>query len=235
MNRKNKISWFLAVLIPIIVVYILAYGFTFSGQWFSISFWWKAFYYLPTAYLDWFLQFMDVFTFIFLSLMGICVVAALRNSGYSFSDSFGLSFFWLNFVIHPNGFLWHVIYYLRWWPSGFAITPEGILLGVLLLYLSIFYLVEYGVDKLLVFDRYVFLLYITTIGYHLFWLLIWAQSKNSCTWYRTRLYADASTNASVFFMNHFFPKMIQLGLFLAIWRKHFNWATFWVAPWRWKF
>ena len=233
---KNKILWFFVVLIPVTVVYLMSYGFTsdfsvFPRRAFSISFWLK----LPTLWLNWFLAFMDIFTFIFLSLMGICVIAALRNSGYSFPDSFGLSFFWLNFVIHPNGFLWHVIFHLRWWPSRFFANPDGILLGVLLLYLSIFYLIKYRVDKLLVFDRYVFLIYVTTIVYHLFWLVIWAKSKNDCTWYGARLSADANKIVSVFIMNHFFPKMIQLLLFLAIWRKHFNWTKFWEAPWRWKF
>ena len=168
--------------------------------------------------------------------MGICVVAALRNSGYSFSDSFGLSFFWLNFIIHPNGFLWHVIFHLRWWPSGFLVAPDGILVGVLLLGLSVFYLVEYGVDKLLVFDRYVFLIYVITIAYHFFWLVIWAQSLNDCTWFRALNYqTNMNKRGEVFIMNHFFPKMIQLGLFLAVWRKHFDFSRFWEAPWRWKF
>ena len=185
-------------------------------------------------FFSWLFRFMHPFTFIYLYLMGMSVAVLLKNRGYTISESFGLSFFWLNFLIHPNGYMWHFCFTLKWDVANTFSYPWAFVEGIALFLLSVFYLKKYKVTKLLTFDRWVLLLYLVDVIFHIWWIDFWARGPIDCCWYEAMLHSPEQAWRE-FIPNHLATKSIQLLLFLAIWRKHFDFSRFREAPWRWKF
>lgn len=180
-----------------------------------LEFLWNAFMWFWTEFL---FNLMSMFTFCYLLIFGMFIAVLLRKGGWSIRDSFGLSVWYLQLLIHPNGFIWHFCYWPKWDPQNVFSDPILMSIGVGMILLGVFYLRKYEVWQHLTWDKWVLFLYVITIIYHIWWLDIWAESIYDCSWQTAAILGPAQS-WRVFPVNHLGPKFIQTLVFLLVWRK----------------
>lgn len=167
----------------------------------------------------WLLNFTHPFTIMYLGIMGVYVAQVLKKQGFKLSDSFGLSVWWLQIIIHPNGFMWHFTYHLSWNTGDLFFDPWQFMLGIEVFLLAVFFLKKYKVTKLLVVDRWVLLIYVVDIIFHVWWIGVWAHSYQDISW-QAAYFGGPTQIFRNFIVNDLAAKSIQTCLFVAFWRRH---------------